>query len=385
MKTLHFDCAAGIAGDMVLGACVDLGVSPDAVRAELQKLGLKGWDLNFVRDERCGIYGTRAEVKVEDEQPHAHHSHHHHHWHDIRALIQDAPLNERVKERAVAIFTRIAQAEAQVHNVSVEEVAFHEVGALDSIIDIVGAAVCLDLLAPDRVTSSAVELGGGTVHCAHGVLPVPAPATLLLCKGLPVKTGGFQKEMTTPTGAAILASCVDEFIETAVFCELKSGYGLGTHKLDRPNLLRVSLREEQDKGGGSGGLWNTETLTVIETNVDDMTGEDFGFLMDCLFAAGALDVTFTPCTMKKSRPGVIISVLCSQGFLDTVRRTLFERSSSIGFREYLVTRHSLRREMRTQETECGTVRVKAVFLGDKELRSKVEYDDRSRTGKPVSE
>ena len=240
MKILHFDCYAGIAGDMVLGACVDLGVCPDTLRSELEKLKLKGWKLDFVRDERCGIYGTRAKVEVEEDHHHA--DHHHHHWKDIRTLIQKSTLAESIKEKAIAIFSRIAQAEAQVHNVSVEEVAFHEVGAVDSIIDIVGASICLEILRPDKITSSAIELGGGTVKCAHGILPVPAPATLLLCTGLPVKTGGFQKEMTTPTGAAILASCVDEFIDRAAFRELKTGYGIGTHKLDMPNLLRISLR-----------------------------------------------------------------------------------------------------------------------------------------------
>ncbi|MDR0389182.1 MAG: LarC family nickel insertion protein, partial [Spirochaetaceae bacterium] len=276
MNTLHFDCFAGISGDMALGAFVDLGVDPHELEKELGALGLSGWRLDFVRDERNGITGTRAIVTLSDEHghhdhhdhehdghnghghhdhdhehehdghhdhshghhdhehhdhSHGHHDHdhehhhhdhdheyhnhgHHHHahnsWKEIKSLIEKSGLRDGVKKRALDIFGRVAASESKVHGVPEDDIAFHEVGALDSIIDIVGAAICLDILKPERISSSAVELGGGTVHCAHGILPVPAPATLLLVQGLPVKTGGFDKEMTTPTGAAILASCVDE-------------------------------------------------------------------------------------------------------------------------------------------------------------------------------
>jgi uncharacterized protein (TIGR00299 family) protein len=273
-----------------------------------------------------------------------------------------------------------------------EDVTFHEVGAMDSIIDIVGAAICLDLLQPDRITASEIELGGGTVRCAHGILPVPAPATLILCRGMPVKTGGFQKEMTTPTGAGILASCVDEFISGGSFTELKTGYGIGTRKLDKPNVLRVSWREVRAGGsagtGGedpfSGGVrgaqspWNEEELTVMEANIDDMSGEALGFLMESLFAQGALDVSFTPCTMKKSRPGTLVTVLGPPEKLDALRRTLFHRSTTIGFREQRVRRLSLKREESRITGNFGEARSKKVFFGDRELRSKIEYEDRAR-------
>jgi uncharacterized protein (TIGR00299 family) protein len=285
----------------------------------------------------------------------------------------------------------VAEAEAIVHGVSVEEVAFHEVGALDSIIDIVGAAICLDFLNPDRITASAIELGGGTVRCAHGVLPVPAPATLKICEGLPVRTGGYNKEMTTPTGAAILAACVDEFVdfadfadfaEPAAFVELKTGYGLGTRKMDRPNALRASLREPfapppQVPLQTSDVYWHTEALTLIETNIDDMSGEALGFLMSCLFEAGALDVTLTPCTMKKSRPGVIVSCLCPPAKLDALRRTMFEKSAAIGFRETAVSRQSLRREISALRGTFGKAGVKTVYMGGK-TRAKVEAADKER-------
>ena len=422
MKTLHFDCFAGISGDMTLGALVELGVESAYLQTELRKLPVRGWSLDFCRDERQGITGTRALVSIEGEHEHDaghhhhgdhHHSHdddHHHHgdhkhshdadhhdhgghshehqdhghahhehrrWKDIRALIAGSAIREGAKTRALDIFSRIAEAEAGVHGMPVDEVAFHEVGALDSIIDIVGAAICLDALRPDRITSSPVELGGGTVTCAHGVLPVPAPATLALCKGIPVTTGGFDKEMTTPTGAAILASCVDEFITQARFTELKTAYGIGTRKLEKLNVLRVSWREARD--AAEDGPWRAETLTQIEAAVDDMTGEALGFLMERLFETGALDVNFIPCTMKKSRPGVIIAVLCRSNALALLRETMVRHSTTIGFREIQVRRLSLpREETPAAESGCGPVRVKTVFLDGKPLRSKIEFDDRAR-------
>ncbi|AEF86449.1 conserved hypothetical protein [Treponema primitia ZAS-2] len=444
MKTLHFDCSAGISGDMTLGAFMDLGVDPEALRTELGKLGIEGWELRFERDQRGGISGTHAVVDLGDEtplvqddapshthdgaQPHTHGdaqshthdgTHHHTHndahshthddthtnvphptqehthggggqhshgrtWKDIRAIIQGSALSEGAKKRALDIFTRIAEAEAQVHGRSVEEVSFHEVGALDSIIDIVGAAICLDLIKPDRVTCGEVELGGGTVRCAHGILPVPAPATVILTRGMPVKTGGFNKEMTTPTGAAILASMVDEFTDVRSFREIKTGYGIGTRKMERPNLLRISLREE-DPGkntitalqNAEAAPWKTEELTLMEANIDDMSGEALGFLMESLFAAGALDVTFTPCVMKKSRPGTIVSVLTGPEKLNPLRETLFRKSTTIGFRETPVRRLSLRREEDQLGPDLGNARRKTVFYGAEKLRSKVEFEDRA--------
>jgi uncharacterized protein (TIGR00299 family) protein len=396
LKTLHFDCFAGISGDMALGALVDLGVDPDMLRQELGKLGLDGWKLEFHQDERGGIRGTHAVVDLgerhdhiacdDEQQDHAdvhgnhHHTHEAHHgasWKDIRALIKEAGISAGAKTRALAIFTRIAEAEAQVHQVPVDEVGFHEVGALDSIIDIVGTALCLDYLQPDRITCGEIELGGGTVRCAHGVLPVPAPATLSLLRGLPVKTGGFNKEMTTPTGAAILAASVDTFISAGSFTEIKTGYGIGTRRMERPNLLRVSWREVATFKT-EAQPWQTESLALLEANIDDMTGEALGFLMERLFDAGALDVTFTPCVMKKSRPGTTVSVLATPETLDPLRRTMFEHSSTIGFREFPVQRHSLKREESRISGAFGEVRQKMVFYGATPLRSKIEYEDRAR-------
>jgi uncharacterized protein (TIGR00299 family) protein len=442
VKTLHFECYAGISGDMSLGAFVDLGVDPGELRRELEKLGVAGWKLDFVRDQRNGISGTHAVVDLggatdhiaqddgdehhhehdhehyhlhehDHDHPHSHttvlyhghehphdheHSHEHGHdhphehehahgghnsWKEIRTLIEKSGISGGAKERALDIFSRIAAAESQVHGVGLDDVAFHEVGALDSIIDVVGAAICLDLLKPDRITCSEIELGGGTVKCAHGILPVPAPATTILVKGLPVRTGGFNKEMTTPTGAAILASCVDEFITgPASFTEIKTGYGIGTRKMERPNVLRVSWREESPaaaSGGSTDGKpWQTEELVLLEANIVDMTGEALGFLMERLFDAGALDVTFSPLTMKKSRPGTLVSALTRLARLDALREAFFHNSTTIGFRETTVNRLSLRRETTNSGGSFGSVQEKTVFYGDKKLRSKIEFEDRAK-------
>jgi uncharacterized protein (TIGR00299 family) protein len=267
------------------------------------------------------------------------------------------------------------------------------VGALDSIIDIVGTAICLDMLNPDRITAGPVELGGGTVRCAHGILPVPAPAVLILVRGIPVTTGGFSREMTTPTGAAIIAASVDDFVTRSAFTEIKTGCGIGTRRMERPNLLRVSLRETPpvfspawppapaDSAFAAGpppaGDVLCEELILLETNIDDMTGEALAFLMERLFAAGALDVTITPCVMKKSRPGSVVSALCSREKLEAARDAMFRNSGTIGFREIPVRRISLKRETGETGGEFGGARTKNVYYGGKLLRSKIEYEDRA--------
>jgi uncharacterized protein (TIGR00299 family) protein len=389
MKVLHFDCYAGISGDMALGAFVDLGVDPGELRAALGSLGLSGWKLDFVRDERRGIAGVRAIVELDEHHHHHDHGHGHTHegehphgsWREIRRLIENAELSGGAKARALDIFSRIAVAEARAHGVPEDDVVFHEVGALDSIIDIVGAAVCLDILKPDRITCGEVELGGGEVLCAHGMLPVPAPAVRILTTGMPVRTGGFNKEMTTPTGAAILASCVDEFITGPFsFKPLETACGIGTRKMEKPNVLQLSWREVEAAQAKPGDEkpWTSEELLLLEANIDDMTGEALGFLMERFFESGALDVTFTPVTMKKSRPGIAAAVLCRWENADVLRETFFRHSATIGFRETTVNRLSLKRELRTLQGEFGAAREKIVYPGGGKTRSKIEYEDRAR-------
>jgi uncharacterized protein (TIGR00299 family) protein len=403
MKTLHFDCFAGISGDMTLGALVDLGADPVLLLAELEKLNLDGWKLELVSDERNRITGTRAFVEIEgfhenheDHEDHHghhdlehHHEHHHRNWKDIRSIIELSSIRDGAKKRAMDIFSRIAKAESEVHGVPVDEVTFHEVGALDSIVDIVGTAVCLDMLAPERITAGTVELGGGTVRCAHGELPVPAPATLILCRGMPVHSGGFNREMTTPTGAAILASQVDEFVSEISFTELKTGYGIGARKFDKPNVLRASLREihqqwdpdafarMQENGAG----WAEDPNDIgkciaLETNIDDMTGEEMGFLMECLYNEGARDVIFIPCVMKKSRPGTLVSVLCPPSKCDALRKVMFTRSKTIGLREISARCFALKREEETLSGEYGGKKKTVYYRGEK-LRDKIEFEDRA--------
>jgi uncharacterized protein (TIGR00299 family) protein len=422
MKVLHFDCYAGISGDMALGAFVDLGVDPGELIAGLETLGLSGWKLDFVREERCGISGTHALVELDDPQhdrhdhehgdhhhghdhihkpDHSHepeytHDHHHEHgpghahegeqphnsWKEIRHLIEQAELPGGAKARALDIFSRIAVAEARAHGVPEGEVVFHEVGAMDSIIDIVGAAICLDLLRPERITCGEIELGGGEVKCAHGILPVPAPAVRFLTAGLPVRTGGFNKEMTTPTGAAILASCVDEFITGPLsFRETRTAFGIGTRKMEKPNVLQLSWRELEGaaaKAGEDQQPWISEELLLLEANIDDMTGEALGFLMERSFEAGALDVTFTPITMKKSRPGVAAAILCRRENANALRETLFRHSTTIGFRETTMRRLSLRRDIKTINGAFGSAREKISYPGGGKTKSKIEYEDRAR-------
>jgi uncharacterized protein (TIGR00299 family) protein len=254
---------------------------------------------------------------------------------------------------------------------------------MDSIIDIVGTAIGLDILNPRRITASEIELGSGVVKCAHGVLPVPAPATLVLVQGLPVRTGGFNKEMTTPTGAAILASSVDEFITgPASFKEINTGIGVGTRKMERANVLRVSWREMEDPGAESSRPWDRESLVLMEANIDDMTGEALGFLMEKLFDAGALDVSFSPLTMKKSRPGTLVSVLGRPENLDLLRESFFRHSTTIGFKESPVNRVFLKRGEESLDLEgLGKIRAKTAFLGEEKLRTKIEFEDRARTAR----
>jgi uncharacterized protein (TIGR00299 family) protein len=397
MKVLHFDCYAGISGDMALGAFVDLGVDPGELTAALDALGLSGWKLDFVRDERCGIFGSRAIVELEDHVHEHEHSRRHEHshggehphgsWKEIRRLIENAELSKGAKERALDIFSRIAAAEARVHGVPVDEVVFHEEGAMDSIIDIVGAAVCLDILKPGRITCGEIELGGGEVLCAHGILPVPAPAVRLLTTGMPVRTGGFNKEMTTPTGAAILASCVDEFITgPCSFRPVKTAYGIGTRKMEKPNVLQLSWRELEAAPAHAEAdekPWISEEMLLLEANIDDMTGEALGFLMEKFFDAGALDVTFAPLTMKKARPGVAVAVLCRRENAGALRETFFRHSTTIGFRETAVNRVSLKREMKTLRGDFGTAQEKIVYVDGGNTRSKIEYEDRARLAREL--
>ncbi len=370
MRILFYDCFAGISGDMNLGAMIDLGVDSAYLIAELQKLNIEGFHLEVSKDNRRGISGTKATVVVEnpDNEKHRHLRH-------VEELINNSTLSAKVKAKSIQIFDLIAEAEANVHQIDKQRVHFHEVGALDSIADIVGAAICWDYLKIDKVISSPIQLGGGTVKCAHGIMPVPAPATALIVKGIPIKMGLIQHEATTPTGAAILVALVDEFTEQFNFPIQQTGYGIGHRDISEvANVLRVYLSESEK------GLGNTQQLEswMIECNIDDMNPEFYEPLVEKLFEAGANDVFITPVIMKKSRPANRLSVLGTQKTLSELKSIIFKHSTSIGLITYPVTKTFLDRTEKEIDTELGMVRIKSTIFEGKEIHAKVEFDDIKR-------
>lgn len=390
-KILYYDCFSGISGDMNLAALVDLGVPKEHLEAELLKLGLKGYSLRFVPDSRKSIHGTRADVELEAEHGHEHghaHDHAHDHSHEHRSyaaivrLIEESGLSAAVKKRAQDIFRVLARAEAKVHGRPIEDVHFHEVGAVDSIVDIVGAAICLDWLKPDLVMASTVELGGGFVKTQHGLMPVPAPATAEILSGVPVRSGAVPFETTTPTGAAILAACVERFTDDKRFTVVKTAYGVGHRDTEIPNLLRVFLGEETASVPAPGAGTAVETAAdaaevgrVLECNLDDMNSEITGYLFDRLFSVGASDVYCTPILMKKNRPAVKVSVLCPAKAEAQIADVLLRETTTFGLRRFTVEKTSLERRVRMVSTSLGEVRLKNAFLDGKPLKSKPEFED----------
>jgi uncharacterized protein (TIGR00299 family) protein len=376
MPVLYYDCFAGISGDMNLGALIDLGVKPENLHRFLNKLGMPEFDLELHRDSRGGLWGTKVDVHVHEPAQRQHRN-----FREIRQLIRESRLPKDVKERSIHIFQRIAEAEGKIHGKSAEEIHFHEVGAVDSIVDIVGAAICLKELAVDTVYSTPPELGGGFVKCAHGTLPVPAPATLEILRGLPVKTGLVPFETTTPTGAAILAATVPahRFTSKLSIKIHDIGYGIGNREMEIPNVLRVILGDqedmvEQDGADNSRGIVRGTAL-MLECNLDDMSPEHYEYVADRLRDAGARDVFFTPTIMKKSRPAVILSVLCSEERAQDIKAVLFTHTTSLGIREYMVQRDMLSREIETCRTPYGIVRIKKAYFRGKLVRCKPEYED----------
>jgi len=357
-KILYYDCFAGISGDMNLGALVDLGVNSKFLEQELGKLNIEGFRLDVKPDMRKGISGTKVTVVIENQEIEKH-----------RHL--SSSLSETIKKKSFSIFNLVAEAEAKVHGISKEKVHFHEVGALDSIADIVGAAICQEALEVDEIHSSPVQLGGGFVKCAHGKMPVPAPATAEIIKDLPVKSGLVDYEATTPTGAAILASTVDHFTSSPEMKVVKTGYGIGQIDKDIPNVLRVYMAES---GAESGADVRTEEATMLECNVDDMNPEWYSHVQALLFEAGAADVFMTPMVMKFSRPASMLSVLCDPELAAQMKEIIFTETTSIGLREYAVNKHILRRETHTVNTRFGDVQVKCSYYNGKLVNEKAEFE-----------
>jgi uncharacterized protein (TIGR00299 family) protein len=364
MRIISYDCFSGISGDMNLGAMIDLGIDKTYLIDELNKLNIKGWELIAEKDQRHGIKGTKVTVRQ------TRHEHAHRHLSDIEKIIMDSDLDMNTKELSRKIFMKVAVAEASVHGISVEKVHFHEVGAVDSIIDIVGAAICFNALKVDGVHVSTVELGGGFVKCDHGKLPVPAPATAEIIKGIPIKKGGVDFEATTPTGAAILAALGTNFSNELPIIIEKTAYGVGQKDHhDVPNLLRVYLGETTAiNESGHNALH-------LECNIDDMNPEFFEYISDRLFKAGASDVYYSNIIMKKGRPGIVLNVLCETELADTVKNIIFTESTTLGVRTFPFRKDTLIRKFEIIQTVYGNLTVKRSYYKGTEVSCKPEYDE----------
>ena len=365
-RVIYFDCFSGISGDMILGALVGLGVDIKEIQNWLKSLNLKGYKLNSRQVKRNGFIGTKVNVVLNQTSQKSHRARS---FKDIKSLIEKSDLPKIVKFNSIAIFRRIGKVEAKVHGTTINRIHFHEVGGIDSIIDIVGGSLAMDLLDADMIVSSPINTGEGMVKCGHGILPVPAPATLELLKGIPCYSSGVEKELTTPTGAAFIGHFAEKFGSLPSMDMLSTGYGAGTHEIKNiPNLLRVVLGKSEESS-------YHRSMKVIETNIDDMNPEFYDYVIDQLFKVGAVDVFFAPINMKKNRPGILLSVITSIEYFDSVVRVLLEETSTLGVRYYDIDRVILPRKQTTIMTPFGKVRVKIGGL-DKSTRTiSPEYED----------
>jgi hypothetical protein len=454
MKTLYLDIFSGIAGDMFIAALLDLGVDAKKLERELQKLKLDGYHLHISRQQKSSIAGIKFDVHLAPEHDHPHHEtacglhvhehphetgHHHEHGHghlhlrslqfsatstappahrhegqrnftEIKKLISGSKLSAWVKQKSIAVFARIAEAEGKIHGLPPNEVHFHEVGAVDSIVDIVGAAIALELLGKPRVFASPVVEGTGWIRCAHGRFPVPAPATLAIlgARKIPVSQCEEPHELVTPTGAALLAEFVESFGVMENLVAEKIGFGLGTRENQtRPNVLRAVLGTQSkaqspksktdsisqpatfNRQPSTSLDWETDRIAVLETNLDDCTGEILGAFVETALAAGALDVFHTPVQMKKNRPGVLLTVLCAEADADKFSEFILRETTAFGVRKTIAERRKLRREFAGVKTPFGKVTVKIGRLGGKVVQAAPEFESAkklaARAGVPVKE
>ncbi len=377
MRILYFDCFSGISGDMSVGALIDAGASFETIRTGLESLDVQGFTVAAEKVKKKGIQATQFRVLLDDSaaQPHRHLRH-------VVEIIERGMLPEPVKTAAIGTFRLLADAEAEVHGSTPEKVHFHEVGAVDSIVDIVAAQHALHLLGVDEIAVSPMHLGSGTVRCAHGVMPVPAPATALLLRGKPTYGGSVEAELVTPTGAALVAQCAKRFGPAPTMSVQTIGYGAGTRDLpDLPNVLRVMIGEALDAAPG------TEAISVVEANIDDMTGELYPPLVEALLEAGARDAFVTPVLGKKARPAHGITVLCDEPRVSAIVHVLFAHSTTFGVRVRVERRFVLARDWSDAETPWGTVRVKVGWFDGQLSAAAPEFEDcrvvAQRSGVPV--
>lgn len=367
MRIAYFDCIAGASGDMILGALVDAGLPEAALRERLAALRLDDFDLRCRRVVKNAFSATKVDVLVADDVPERHLS-------DIERIVQGSDLSPAIKDRAMAIFQRLCEVEAGIHGTTVDRVHLHELGGVDTIVDVVGALVGLDELGVERVYASPLPLGRGFIRGAHGRIPLPAPATVALLQGVPVVGSELEVELVTPTGAVLLVSLAEAFGPIPAMTLTAVGYGAGARDLPIPNVLRLLVGAGASPGDAIGGEI-TESLVVLETNVDDLNPEIYDYAMAQLFEVGALDVFLSPIQMKKNRPGTLLRVLCRPEDAGALRAILFAETSTLGIRQQTVTRHALRRSVRSVETRYGAVRVKVAHWGGGGVKAAPEYED----------
>ena len=367
MKILYFDCFSGVSGNMILGAMVDAGIDIKALKKELKKLDLHSYSLKVSKVKRKGIKGTKVDVIV-DKKKHLHHTH----YKDIKRLIERSKLPEKIREDSLSIFKNIAEAEAKIHRTSVDNVHFHEVGAVDSIVDVVGASICISLLNSDTILSSPINTGKGMVKTEHGLLPVPAPATTEMLKGFPSYSSDIEFELATPTGVGIITAMAKASNTIPVMKTNVIGYGAGSKDFsDSPNLLRIMIGEGYSPS-------EQDSITVIESNIDDMNPQFYDHIMNRIFDAGALDVFLTPIIMKKNRPAVKITLLSDNDNVNKLADILLKETTSFGLRMYKTERIKLEKEIKTVKTEYGSTKVKIGKKNGKIINIAPEYEDCKR-------
>jgi len=363
MRIAYFDCFSGVSGDMILGALIDAGADLHKLESELSKLKISGFTLKAEKTTRKGLSGTRFFVDAD-------HSHAERHLTDIEKIMDKSDLGDDIKAKAKAIFRDLAEVEAKIHNTNPGDVHFHEIGGLDSIVDVVGSLIVMKMLGIETMYASRIPVGTGFVECDHGVLPLPAPATLELLKGIPVYASSIDKELVTPTGIAILKHVVQSFGTIPEMKIERIGYGAGSRDLKIPNLLRVWIGETEAKQE-----YEQDEVILIETNIDNMNPEILGYALERLLERGALDVFMTPIFMKKNRPGTLLSILITPDKLDETISIIFAETHSLGIRFQRLERRKLPRELITVETSFGPVRVKVGHIDTEKRIISPEYED----------
>lgn len=379
MKILYIECSMGVAGDMLMGALYELLNDEDRKKFtdKMNSLGIEGLHVEAVPSVKCGINGTHMNVTIDGhEELESHHSEHHHHhgasMHDIRHVIDAAGISGNVKKNAVEVYECIAQAESRVHGKSADEIHFHEVGSKDAMADVIGCCMLIDIISADRIVVSPVTTGFGNVRCAHGILPVPAPATALILNDVPLRAGNIEGELCTPTGAALVKHYADEFGNMPQMTVSRIGYGMGTKDFAAANCVRVFV--------GIQATRTAKTIVQLCCNIDDMTAEELGYAAELLMDEGALDVYTTAIGMKKSRPGTLLTVMCREEDRERIAGLIFRNTTTLGMRVYHCERMILERSEKTLHTEFGDVRCKEAS-GYGVVRSKLEYDDVRRLAK----